>query len=89
MFLRNENDILSIKIVLIYEKRYFKNFEIIWRRKLKSQGQSINFDYTLTFYKIREKKGEKILQKLYFWKLERKENFDIKIVIFREELDLL
>ena len=32
----------------------------------KSQGQSIDFDHNLTFYKIREEKGDKILQKLYF-----------------------
>ena len=66
--------------------RILKN---IWRRKVKIQGQSIDFDQTLTFYKINEEKGEKILRKLYFQKLERKTNFDIKIVIFREELDLL
>ena len=66
--------------------RILKN---IWRRKVKIQGQSIDFDQTLTFYKINEEKGEKILRKLYFQKLERKRNFDIKIVIFREELHLL
>ena len=38
----------------------------IWKRKVKSEGQSVDFDPTLTFYKIREEKGEKILQKLYF-----------------------
>ena len=46
--------------------------KIIWRRKVKSQRQSINFDQTLTFYKIREEKGEEILRKLYFQKLQRK-----------------
>ena len=35
--------------------------EYILRRNVKSQGQSIDFDQTSTFYKIREKKGEKIL----------------------------
>ena len=49
--------------------RILKN---IWRRKVKSQGQSIDFDYTLTLCKIKEEKGEKMLQKLYFQKLERK-----------------
>ena len=49
--------------------RILKN---IWRRKVKSQGQSVDIDKTLTLYKIREEKGEKILQKLYFLKLERK-----------------
>ena len=48
--------------------RILKN---ILRRKVKSQGPSINFDWTLTFYKTREEKGEKILRKLYFQKLER------------------
>ena len=43
--------------------RILKN---IWRRNVKSQGQSIDFDQTLTFCKIREEKREKILQKLYF-----------------------
>ena len=49
--------------------RILKN---IWRRKVKSQGQSIDFDHTLTFCKIREEKDDKIFQKLYFQKLERK-----------------
>ena len=44
----------------------------------------------LTFYKIREEKGEKILQKLYFLETREKiENFDIEFLIFRQELDLL
>ena len=38
--------------------RILKN---IWRWKVKSQGQNIDFDQTLTFYKIKEEKGEKIL----------------------------
>ena len=62
--------------------RILKN---IWRRKVKSQGQSIDFDQILTLSKIREEKSEKLLQKLYFQKLERKR----RILIFREELDLL
>ena len=33
----------------------------IWRGKVKSQGQSVDFDETLTFYKIRDEKGEQIL----------------------------
>ena len=37
----------------------------VWRRKIKSQSQSIDFDPTLTFYEIREEKDEIILQKLY------------------------
>ena len=41
--------------------RILKN---IWRGKVKSLSQSIDFDQNLTFYKIREEKGEKILQKL-------------------------
>ena len=60
--------------------RILKN---IWRRKIKSRN--IDFDQTFTFYKIREEKEEKILQKTR----EKKENSDIKIKIFREELDLL
>ena len=44
-----KNDILLMKIVLIYERRCFKNFENIWRRKIKSQGQSVDFDQALTF----------------------------------------
>ena len=43
-----------------------------FRRKVKSQGQRVDFDKTLTFYKIKEEKGEKILRKLYLQKLERK-----------------
>ena len=38
----------------------------ILRWKVKSQGQSIDFDQTLTLCKIREEKGDKILWKLYF-----------------------
>ena len=38
--------------------RILKN---IMRGKVKSQWQSIDFDHTLTFYKINEEKGEKIL----------------------------
>ena len=56
-----KNDILLMKIVLIYERRCFKNFENIWRRKIKRQGQSVDFDQALTFCKFREEKGEKIL----------------------------
>ena len=62
--------------------RILKN---ILRRKIKSQSQNIDFDQNFTFYKIREEKEEKILQKTR----EKKENSDIKIMIFREELDLL
>ena len=47
--------------------RMMKN---IWRRRVKSQSQSIDFDQTLTIYKIREEKSEKLLQNLQ--KLERK-----------------
>ena len=36
-----------------YVFRLLKN---IWRRKVKSQSQSIDFDPILTFYKIREEK---------------------------------
>ena len=43
--------------------RVLKN---VWRIKVKSQSQSIDFDPTLTFYKIREEKREIILRKLYF-----------------------
>ena len=43
--------------------------ETIWGRKVKSQGQSIDFDQTWTFYKILEEKGEKISWKLYLQKL--------------------
>ena len=63
----------------------FRMLENISKRKVKSQGQSIDFDQTLTFYKIREEKGEKILQNLYFLKLEKTWRFDIKFVIFRKE----
>ena len=67
-----KNDILSMKMVLIYEKIYFKKFEKYLETKVESQGQSIDFDQNLTFCKIREEKGEKILQKFYFQNLERK-----------------
>ena len=43
--------------------RILKN---IWRRKVKNKGQSIDFDQTLTFCKIKEEKSDKILQNLYF-----------------------
>ena len=33
----------------------------IWKRKVKSQGQSNDFDQTLNFYKIRQETGEKII----------------------------
>ena len=36
--------------------RILKN---IWRRKVKSQGQSIDFDITLTSCKIKEEKVRK------------------------------
>ena len=61
-----------MKIVLIYERRYFKNFEKYLEKKLKTQGQRIDFNETLTFYKIAKEKGKKILGKLYLQKLERK-----------------
>ena len=43
--------------------RTFKN---IWRGNVKSQGQCIDFDQILTFCKIKEEKGEKILQNYSF-----------------------
>ena len=45
---------------------------IFLRRKVKSRGQSIDFDHTLTLCKIREEKGEKILQKIYLETKEKK-----------------
>ena len=45
---------------------------MIWWIKVKIQGQSIDFYQMLTFYKIIEEKGHKILRKLYIQKLERK-----------------
>ena len=38
----------------------------VLKKCLKKQSQSIDFDPTLTFCKIREEKGEIILQKLDF-----------------------
>ena len=38
--------------------RILKN---IWRSNVESQGQRIDFDQILTFCKIKEEKGEKIL----------------------------
>ena len=61
---------------------------MIWRRKFKSQGQSIDFDQTLTLYKIR-KKVLNITKIIYSETREKMENFDVKYVIFIEELDLL
>ena len=52
--------------------KFLKN---IWRGNVKSQAQSVDFDQTLTFYKIREEKGEEILRKLYFQKIDRKRRF--------------
>ena len=65
-----------MKVILKYERIYFKNFENTRRRKVKSQ--SIDFDPTLIFKKIREEKGEIILQKLYFEKLKRQRRILIK-----------
>ena len=48
-----------MKVVKIYERKYFKKFEK--KVEKKSQGQRVDFDQTLTFYKIREENGEKIL----------------------------
>ena len=62
---------------------------MIWRRKVKSQDQSIDFDQTLTFYKIREEKEDTILENFYLKTREKMENFDIRFVIFTQELDLL
>ena len=47
-------------------REVFKILKNIWRRQVKSQSQSIDFDPTLTFYKIRGEKGEIILRQLYF-----------------------
>ena len=53
---------------------------MIWQIKVKSQGQSIDFDQTLTLCKIREEKGSKILQKLSIQKLKRKWKILIYII---------
>ena len=60
----------------------------ILRRKVKSQGQSIDFDQTMTLCKIREEKGEKT-KIIFLENREKMKNFDIKFMIFRQELDLL
>ena len=65
--------------------RILKN---ICRRKVESQGQSINFDQTFTFCIIGEE-NENIMKIIFLETREIEENFDIKIMIFREELDLL
>ena len=58
---------MKIKIVLIYTRRYFKNFE-----------------------KYLEKKNiQSTVFKMFSETREKEENFDINIVIFRKELDLL
>ena len=44
----------------------FRILKNIWRIKIKSQDQGVDFDHTLTFYKISQEKSEKILRKLYF-----------------------
>ena len=50
----------------------FRVLKNVLRRKVKTQSQSIDFNPTLTFDEIREEKGDIILRKLYFQKLERK-----------------
>ena len=50
----------------------------------------MDFDPTLTFYKIKGEKGEIILQKNIFLETRQKEeNFDINILIFGDQLVLL
>ena len=61
----------------------------ILTRQVMSQGQSVDFDQILTFYKIREEKGEKYYKNKFLETREKMENFDIKFMTFREELDLL
>ena len=56
-----------MEIVLIYESRYFKNFEKYLVKKSQKSRLSVDFDQTLTLCKIREEKGEKIVKKLYFF----------------------
>ena len=46
--------------------------KMIWQRKVKSQGQNVDFDQLLTFCRIRKQKDSKILLKLYIQKLEKK-----------------
>ena len=58
---------------------------MIWRIKVRSEGQRVDFDQMLTFYKIREEKGGKILWKLYFQKLERIWKILIKNMWFFEK----
>ena len=43
----------------------------------------------LTLCEIREEKGGIILRNIFLETREKEENFDIKIVIFRAQLDLL
>ena len=63
--------------------------ENIWRRKVKSRGQSIDFDLLWLFIKLERKRRENITKIIFSETTEKEENFDIKYVIFREELDLL
>ena len=57
-------------------------------KKSQSQGQSNDFDHMLTSVKSKMKKVVKYYE-TYSETIEEMENFDIKYVIFREELDLL
>ena len=45
---------------------------MISRRKVNSQGQTVDINLTLTLCKIREEKEGKILRKLYIQTLEKK-----------------
>ena len=58
---------------------------MIWRRKVKSQGQRDDFYQMLTLCKIRCEKEVKILQKLYIQKLERKWKIMISNLWFFEK----
>ena len=56
--------------------------ENIWKRKVKSQGQSVDFDQTLTFYQIKEKKVRKYYKNFNFINYRERWKFWYKICDF-------
>ena len=71
-------------------KDVFRILKNIWKRRVTSQSQSIDFDPSFDFlWNHRRKRWDNIIKIIFLETREKEENFDLNIVIFRAQLDLL
>ena len=79
-----------MEIVLIYEIMCFKNFEkYLEKKSQKSRWKCWLWPHFDFLENQRRKRWDDIRKIIFLETGEKEENFDIKILIFREQLDLV